>query len=94
MTYASITLCQFEQIDDLFRACLRRPEIEAVIAHPLASGEYIRTVYYRPEWALFDACVDALGYEAASAFSSATACAAALLTECLTGVRDVTDTNA
>lgn len=89
-----ITLTQFEQIDGLFNACLRRPDIEAVMAHPLASRDYVRNVYFRPEWELTDACVDAIGLEAFEVFASATDCAAHLLTDCLTGKVEVLDVEA
>ncbi len=86
-----ITLHQFETIDGLFRACLDRPALEAVIAHPLASGDYVRNVYFRPEWKLLDACIDAIGYDAASAFPNTIDCAASILTDCLTGKTAVLD---
>ncbi len=87
----SITLRQFEQIDGLFNACLRRPEIEAVMAHPNASRDYLRNVYFRPEWELTDACVDAIGLEAFEAYASAIDCAAHILTDCLLGKVEVLD---
>lgn len=71
-----ITLRQFEQINELFNACLRRPDLEQVMAHPNATADYVRTVYFRPEWALFDACVNAIGFEAADEFAGAVECAA------------------
>lgn len=94
MALTSITLAKFEQIDGLFRACLNRPNIEAVMAHPLASQDYLRTVYFRPEWELLDACIDVLGYEAANDFPSAVECAASILTECMLGTRPVADREA
>lgn len=90
----AITLQQFEQIDGLFNACRHRPELEQVMAHPLASQDYLRTVYFRPEWELLDACIDVLGHEAANAFPSTIECAAAILTECLLGTREVLDMEA
>lgn len=89
-----ITIQQFEQIDGLFNACLRRPDLEQVMAHPQSSAEYAREVYFRPEWKLFDACVDTIGREAADAFPSAIDCAAHLLTDCLLGKVDVLDREA
>ena len=89
-----ITLAQFEAIDSLFNDCLRRPLIEDVIAHPLASQDYIRTVFYVPEWKLFDACVDAIGYDAASEYASAVECAGDLLTACLLGRVETLDVEA
>lgn len=86
-----ITLQQFEQIDGLFNACLRRPDLEVVMAHPLASADYVRNVYFRPEWELLDACIDAIGYAAADAFPSTIDCAASILTDCLTGKASVLD---
>lgn len=89
-----ITLQQFEQIDGLFRACLNRPALEAVMAHPFASQDYLRTVYFRPEWELLDACIEAIGYEAANAFASTVDCAASILTDSLTGKVEVLDMQA
>lgn len=86
-----ITLNQFETIDSLFQACLERPSLEAVVAHPLASQDYMRTVYFRPEWELLDACIEAIGYNAANAFASTIECAASILTDALTGKMDVVD---
>ena len=86
-----ITLQQFEQIDGLFQACLNRPSLEAVMAHPLASQDYLRTVYFRPEWELLDACIEAIGYDAANAFPSTIDCAASILTDALTGKVEVLD---
>lgn len=97
MTYTlptQITLAQFERIDGLFNDCLRRPQIEDVMAHPLASRDYVRTVFFVPEWKLFDACVEAIGYAAASAYASATECAADLLTACLLGRVETLDVEA
>ena len=51
----TITLTQFETIDELFNACLHRPALEAVMRNPLASADYMRSVYFRPEWELLDA---------------------------------------
>lgn len=87
----SFTLQQFEQIDGLFQACLNRPALEAVMAHPLASQDYMRTVYFRPEWELLDACIEAIGYEAANAFANTIECAASILTDALTGKVEVID---
>jgi len=87
----TITLQQFEQIDGLFQACLNRPALEAVMAHPLASQDYLRAVYCRPEWELLDACIEAIGYEAANAFASTIECAATILTDALTGKVEVID---
>jgi len=89
-----ITLAQFERIDGLFNDCLRRPQIEDVMAHPYATRDYLRTVFFAPEWKLFDACVDAIGYPAASAYTSATECAAELLTACLIGKVETLDVEA
>lgn len=89
-----ITLAQFEKIDGLFRTCLARPNIEQIVAHPLASREYLRATYFRPEWELLDLCIEAIGYDAAMSFGSATHCAASLLTDCLVGKYDVLDVEA
>ena len=90
----AITLEQFEQIDGLFNACLHRPELEQIIAHPYATGEYLRRVYFRPEWELMDACVDAIGLTASQDFASAIDCAAHILTDCLTGKMETIDRRA
>lgn len=86
-----ITLQQFEQIDNLFQACLNRPTFDAVMANPLASQDYLRTVYFRPEWELLDVCIEVIGYNAANAFASTVECAASILTDALTGKMDVVD---
>lgn len=86
-----ITLHQFETIDALFNACRYRPELEAVMAHPLASRDYVTSVYFTPEWKLLDACIDAIGYDAANAFPSTIDCAASILTDALLGKLDVVD---
>lgn len=86
-----ITLQQFEQIDNLFQACLNRPTLDVVMANPLASQDYLRTVYFRPEWELLDACIDAIGYKAANAFASTIECAASILTDALLGKVEVID---
>lgn len=77
------TLAQFEQIDGLFNACLRRPDLEQVMAHPLASRDYVRAVYFRPEWQLTDALIELLGIDRVNEFASAIDCAAEFLTRCL-----------
>lgn len=84
----------FEQIDGLFNHCRHRPELEAVSSHPLASADYIRSVYFRPEWELLDACIEAIGYDAANDFPSAIDCAASILTDCLIGKVEVVDMEA
>lgn len=87
----SITLHQFQTIDGLFNACRYRPSLESVMAHPLASRDYIRNVYFLPEWKLLDACIEAIGYDAANAFPSTIDCAAAILTDAMLGKLDVID---
>lgn len=89
-----ITLSQFEQIDGLFRSCLARPALESVIGHPLASRDYIRDTYFRPEWKLTDALVEALGLDAVQGALSVVDCAAELLTGCLLCTVDVIDEEA
>lgn len=90
----TITLQQFEQINELFMACLNRPALEQIAAHPFASKDYMRTVYFRPEWELMDACIEAIGYDAANAFPDAIGCAASVLTDALLCKIDVVDTEA
>lgn len=88
----AITLEQFEKINDLFNACLRRPDLEKIMAHPQTTDA--RRAYFRPEWELMDACVDAIGFEASQDFASATDCAATILTNCLTGKMETIDREA
>ena len=90
----TISLHQFEQIDGLFNACLRRPALEAVMAHPQASQEYVRSVYFRPEWSLEAALTDAIGFEAVQDAASIVGCAAKLLTDCMMGKVSVLDAEA
>lgn len=86
-----ITLCQFEQINDLFNACLRRPALEDIIQHPLASRSYITETYYRPEWKLLDACVEATSLDYVNGHPCAVDAAAAILTGCLTCSIEIID---
>lgn len=79
---ASITLCEFEQIDGLMSSLLRMGDFETC-ADPRG---YIRTSNR-----LFGACVDALGYACANSFSSALECAAAVVTGGLLGTVEVLD---
>lgn len=88
-----LTLTQFERIDGLFNACLRRVPIEN-LTNECASPDYLRAVYFRPEWELFDACVEVVGYEAASDFPGAVDCAADILTRALTSSTLVMDREA
>ena len=90
----TITLQQFEQINELFMACLNRPALEQIAAHPLASENYMRTVYFCPEWELMDACIEVVGYDAANAFPCAVDCAASILTDALTCKIDIVDMEA
>ena len=83
MTTPTYTLAQFEKIDELVSACLRRPAIEDVMSHPLASREYANEVYFRPEWRLFDACAEVMGLAVVQHFPSATEAAADFVTRCL-----------
>lgn len=85
----SITLQQFETIDGLFNAFLRRPDLDDDLMQ--LGGDYVREVYFLPEWKLFDACIDAIGYDAANAFPSTIDCAANILTDCYIGMCDVVD---
>ena len=91
MTYATCTLAQFEKIDALLSACLCRPPIEDVMAHPLASREYANEVYFRPEWELYDACADVMGLTAVQAFPSAIEAAADFVTRALSSSSMVVD---
>lgn len=88
---AAITLQQFESIDGLFRACLNRPALEQCMKY----GRKTATrMYFTPEWKLFDACVDAIGYSAANEFSCAVDCAASILTDAMLGKVEVRDLEA
>ena len=86
-----ITLRQFEQINGLFNACLHRIPVERLIQSPLASRDYITEVYFRPEWKLLDACVDAMGLDYSDSFGSAIDCAAAILTGCMVCTIEIVD---
>jgi len=86
-----ITLCQFEQINELFNACRHRIPLERLIQSPLSTRDYITEVYFRPEWKLLDACVDAMGLNYADGFASAIDCAAAILTGCMLCTIDIVD---
>ena len=89
-----ITLSQFEQIDGLFRACLARPNLDQVMAHPLATRAYITEAFFRPEWLLEDACAEAMGFDYVKTFPSAVDAAAAILTDCMLNVVHVEDRRA
>jgi hypothetical protein len=89
-----ITLSQFEQIDGLFNACLRRPALEQVMGHPLASRDYVNSVYFRPEWQLEDALVDTCGLTFVQDQPSVVDCAAHILTAGLLGTIEVVDAEA
>lgn len=79
---AHITLHQFERIDGLLSSLLRMGEFETC-ADPRG---YIRTSN-----ALFDAVVDAMGYDWADSFASAEEAAAAVVTMALTSRSFVVD---
>ena len=83
-----ITLHQFEQIDGLRSSILRMGDIEALIA--TGNGMAVRD-YIRATNRLLDACIDAIGYEAASEFPSAEACAADIVTRSLMSASFVVD---
>lgn len=89
-----ISLTQFEEIDSLFKACLARPTIEAVMTHSLASADYMRTVYFRPEWKLLDACVEATSLSYVDEFGSTIDCAAHILTAAMIGCIGIADMEA
>lgn len=74
------TLAQFERIDGLLNAVLRRPALEDVI--PL--GREVATErYFRPEWMLEDALVEVLGLERVHSFAGVEECGADFVTRCL-----------
>lgn len=81
----AISLRQFEKIDSLMSALLHMGEFE-VCADPRG---YIRTSNM-----LFDACVDALGYDFANDFASALDCAAHVVSAGLLGTIEVVDEEA
>jgi hypothetical protein len=70
----SITLHQFERIDGLLTKQLRAGPFETC-ADP---REYIRNSNR-----LFDACIDAMGWEFIDRYASAEECAAAIVTQAL-----------
>ncbi|KKW92656.1 hypothetical protein [Sphingobium chungbukense] len=70
----SITLQQFEKIDGLYASILRMGNFETC-ADPRG--------YIQASNRLLDACIDAVGYDAACEFPSAEECAAAIVTRCL-----------
>ena len=86
-----ITLAAFERIESLFNACLKRPALDKVMQHPMASRSYITDVYFRPEWKLLDACVEATSLDYTDGFASAVDAAAAILTGALIGTVEIVD---
>lgn len=84
----TITLHQFEQIDGLRSSILRMGDIDALIA--AENGAAVRD-FIRASNRLLDACIDAIGYEAASAFVSAEACADDLIARSLLSASFVVD---
>lgn len=86
-----ITIAQFEEIDELFNQCLRRSDLEAVMAHPYATADYVRSVYFRPQWKLESACIEAAGYRYVNEFDSVVGCAAQILTDAMLGTIEVRD---
>jgi hypothetical protein len=87
----AITLSQFETIDGLFQACLNRPELETCMKH---GREATQRMWFRPEWMLLDALVDALDLDYVNSFGSTIDCAAQVLTDALLGRCDVLDVEA
>jgi len=84
-----ITLHQFETIDGLFRHCLHaRPSLEQCLKYDRATAT---RMYFTPEWKLLDACIEAIGYDAANAFPSTIDCAASILTDAMLGKLNVVD---
>lgn len=84
----TITLHQFETIDGLMQAVLRRPALEALV--PLGRDETVAR-YYRPEWELFDALVDAFGLDYVNDHASALDCAAFVVAQALLCQIEVVD---
>lgn len=91
MALTAITLTQFEQIDSLLSACLRRPDLEALI--PLGR-EATTEQYFRPEWRLEDALVAVFGLEFVNDYASAVECAAKVVADALLCQIDVLDEEA
>lgn len=83
-----LTLQQFEQIDGLLSALRFRPSLEALIAQSARRAE-VTDCYFRPEWRLLDACVEAIGLEAALGYPSTEECASAIVLGAL--LTDVVD---
>lgn len=86
-----ITLHQFEQIDGLMSAVLRRPALEEVM--PLGREETVQQ-FFLPEWMLFDKLVDVMGLAYVDDFASALDCAAFVVTQCLLCQIEVLDQEA
>lgn len=86
-----ITLHQFEQIDGLLAECLRRPALETLL--PL--GREVTTArYFRPEWMLEDALVEAFGLAFVNDHASTVECAAGIVAQALLCQIEVVDTEA
>lgn len=77
-----ITLAHFESIDALMGELLRAGEFEAC-ADPRG--------YIRISNRLFDACIDAVGYNEVSSYADALECAADIVARALVGIIEVVD---
>jgi hypothetical protein len=84
----SITLQQFEAIDGLHAQIVRMGDINDLVA--AGSAQEVRR-YIGLSNRLLDACIDAIGYDAASAYPSAECCAAELICRALTSATFVVD---
>ena len=78
----SITLAQFEKIDGLQSQLLRMGDF-MTCADPVG--------YISLSNRLYDACIDAIGFDAANKFASAEECAAGLVTRSLMSADFVQD---
>jgi len=84
----AITLQQFEQIDGLLNAVRAFGDIDALVLNG-ATAEV--SAYIHTSNRLFDACIDAIGYDAADAFPCAEDCAADIIVRGLTSSTYVVD---
>lgn len=83
-----ITLHQFERIDSLMQAVLRRPELDTLIAQ---GREATVAQFFRPEWELLDALVEVFGLDFVNDHASALDCAAFVVTQALLRQIEVAD---
>ena len=81
---ATITLQQFEAIDGLNSQIICMGDFMSL---PIDQARHFVRLTNR----LFDACIDAVGYDSARSFPSAEECAATIITGCLSGTIETVD---